>query len=137
MGYNEYRVNRYEWLVYSLSDLFLLLLIVCLVLLTWRAIAVREFAHRAVKKHLDKLDLQLLDDNVAMKAVWIKRDPSGYLRFWRSYNFEFSSTGHERYKGRIILLGNQIENIVLEPYRLPDEQVEPNHHPQSGDTIIH
>ena len=50
------------------------------------------------------MDLQLLDESVALRALWFKRSPDGQLR-WRSYNFDFTSTGDDRYQGRIILLG--------------------------------
>ena len=63
----------------------------------------------------------MLDDYVALNALWLKRDENGKLLPWRSYLFEFSSTGEERYNGKIIMLGRRIQSIQMEPYRINNE----------------
>ncbi len=80
----------------------------------------REIALRAAKAYCQKTDLFLLDDYVALNAQWVKRDEYGKMKAWRSYQFEFSSTGHERYNGKVIMLGDKVINIMLDPYRMPD-----------------
>ncbi|NKI19447.1 DUF3301 domain-containing protein [Spongiibacter sp. KMU-166] len=107
----------------ELSDLLLLLLVFAALLLTWSSLGARERALIAVRHHLKNQGLQLLDDNVALRALWLKRNPQGELKFWRRYHFEFSSLGDERYQGRIILLGQYTESIHLQAYRLPDERL--------------
>jgi hypothetical protein len=87
----------------------------------WRAQGTREMALRATRKHLKQQQLQLLDDNVALRAIWLKRNQHGQLTLWRRYVFEFTATGHERYKGCVITLGNRIESFDLEPHRFPDD----------------
>lgn len=108
----------------SLSDIALFLLFTLCLYFGWVAVQAREHAYAIVRKYCRTKDLLLLDQSVAFKAAWLKRDHSGRLRFWRSYKFEFSSTGDERYHGLIILLGKTVEAINLEPYRLPDKEVE-------------
>lgn len=98
-------------------DFFLIGLILLLGYFFSCALKARETAFYAVKAHCRQLDLQLLDDCVALTAFWAKRDKNGQLQAWRSYAFEFSSTGWERYNGKIIMLGSKIESIELEPYR--------------------
>lgn len=87
----------------------------------WRAQRTREIALRATRQHLQQQQLSLLDGNVALRAVWFKRNRQGELKLWRRYIFEFTATGHERYKGCVITLGNRVETYQLEPHRFPDD----------------
>jgi len=78
----------------------------------------REIAFIAVKVYCQKMDVLLLDEYVALNGQWLKRDDDGKFKAWRSYQFEFSSTGEERYNGRVILLGRRVITIQLDPYRM-------------------
>lgn len=100
-----------------------LLLIILLLLIGYywsSALKAREIALVAVKMHCQKMDVQLLDEYVALSAFWPKRDKQGQIKAWRSYQFEFTSTGDERYNGKLIMLGNVVLSIQLEPYRIQD-----------------
>lgn len=77
----------------------------------------REIVFIAVKQYCYEMDLLLLDENVALNGQWLKRDEWGKLKAWRSYQFEFSSTGNERYSGKAIILGRNVVSIQVEPYR--------------------
>jgi len=61
----------------------------------------------------------LLDQSVGIHRVWLKRDSDNRLRIWRNYQFEFTSTGDERYKGNVITLGEQVETVQLQVHRVP------------------
>ncbi len=98
-------------------DFFLIGLILSLGYFFSCALKAREIAFNAVKAHCRQLELQLLDDCVALTGFWGKRDENGQWQAWRTYAFEFSSTGWERYNGKIIMLGPKILSIQLEPYR--------------------
>jgi hypothetical protein len=54
---------------------------------------------------------------VGLRDIWLKRDLRGSLRFWRSYQFEFTATGENRYRGRVVTLGQQILSIELDAHR--------------------
>jgi hypothetical protein len=43
-----------------------------------------------------------------------RRDAHGRLAWHREYRFEFSANDHARHPGRIALLGQRVESIVLE-----------------------
>jgi len=103
-------------------------IISCLTLLAalwyWSsAKAAQEHAYHAVKQHCQRLDLQMLDDYVAFKTIRCQRDNHGRLKFLRLYQFEFSSTGNERYNGTITLDGRQTLHIHLEPYRIVENEL--------------
>lgn len=76
---------------------------------------VKEIALLAVQRYCRQSDIQLLDGYVALNALWCKRDQQSKLRAWRSYLFEFTASGNDRYQGRIVILGKEIQFIQLDP----------------------
>ena len=102
----------------ELQDLFWLTLIGFLCLAWWQGQKVKEIALRRARRECRDLDLQLLDDSVALRAIWLKRDDGGRIRVWRRYRFEFTSTGDERYTGEVVTLGVAVTGFHLAPYRL-------------------
>nr|WP_217364097.1 DUF3301 domain-containing protein [Marinobacterium sp. xm-d-579] len=86
----------------------------------YKGLAVRERALNAVESYCNKLDLQLLDQNVSLRALWLKRDDRGRLTPWRRYQFEFTTTGDQRYRGQVVLLGNRLESITSEAHKFED-----------------
>jgi hypothetical protein len=102
----------------SLADVLLLFLFFVLVWHLWHAQGIKQQALLAVREYCEQMDVQLLDDGIVLRGFWLKRNPRGQLQIWRSYLFEFSSTGDERYQGRIMLLGSVVESIELQPHRL-------------------
>lgn len=83
----------------------------------WRAKAIKDFVLAAAKKYCERMDVMLLDEAVYLRGLWFKRDRQGKLRVWRRFMFDFTTTGEERYLGRIIMLGQHVEHIELEVHR--------------------
>lgn len=109
--------KRDGWMV-ELKDLFWLTLVGLICLIWWQGQKVREVALARARRECGSLDLQLLDDSVALRALWLRRDPRGRVRLWRRYHFEFTSTGDERYGGQVITLGGQVTGVTLAPHRI-------------------
>jgi len=81
-----------------------------------------EIARKAGKRTCDEANVQFLDDTVARTALALVRDKSGGRVFRRVYRFEFSETGNSRLEGQLIMLGDRVESVTMEPYQmLPDE----------------
>lgn len=80
----------------------------------------QELAYHAVTQRCQQLQLQMLDQYVALQSIRLGRGALGHRHLIRTYGFEFSSTGNDRYCGQIILAGQQIESIQFDAYRLPD-----------------
>ncbi|HJS37304.1 MAG TPA: DUF3301 domain-containing protein [Burkholderiales bacterium] len=78
----------------------------------------RERAVSAGRAACERYGVQLLDDTVAFARLRLGRDADGRLRLRRTYSFEFSETGDNRRQGAIVMLGAQLEDLRLEPYRL-------------------
>jgi hypothetical protein len=117
--------KRQENRMLELTDIALLLVLAVPGYFFWRAVAIREQALHAVKRHLKQQDLQLLDDAVALRSVWLRRNKQQRLCIERIYQFEFSSTRVDRYNGRITLLDDQVVDIQLEAYRIEPLEHEP------------
>jgi len=78
----------------------------------------KEIALRTARDHCLAMEVQMLDGYVALNGLWLKRDKLRKMRLRRSFLFEFSSTGDERYNGTVLMLGRQVESIYMEPYRI-------------------
>jgi len=77
-----------------------------------------EVARRAGRRVCEAENLQFLDDTVARVAMAVARDESGRRVLRRSYRFEFSETGNTRLEGNLILLGDRLESVTMEPYQI-------------------
>ena len=78
----------------------------------------RERAVRAGRAACQRYDLQFLDDTVSFTRLRLKRGEDGQLKIVRTYTFEFSDTGNNRRHGAIVMLGGELEDLQLEPYRI-------------------
>jgi hypothetical protein len=101
-----------------LDDLILIALLLGAYLYWFDGQLAKEVALKAVKEYCLKLEVQMLDEYVALSSIRLRRDQAGKMRVQRTFLFEFSSTGNERYNGICITLGRQVESIQLEPYRV-------------------
>ena len=82
------------------------------------SLRVRERALKAGRAACERYSLQFLDDTVSFARIRLRRDAEGQLRIARTYVFEFSDTGNNRRHGAIVMLGGEIQDLQLEPYRV-------------------
>ena len=78
----------------------------------------RERALDAGRGACKRYGVQLLDETVQFAQLRPARDDEGRLRLWRTYTFEFSDTGDNRRHGAIVMLGGELQDLQLEPYKL-------------------
>jgi len=78
----------------------------------------RERALTAGRGACERYGVQLLDETVQFAQLRLARDDAGRLRLRRSYTFEFSDTGDNRRHGAIVMLGGELQDLQLEPYKL-------------------
>ena len=78
----------------------------------------RERAVQAGRAACQRYSLQFLDDTVSFARLRLRRDAEGQLKIARTYTFEFSDTGNNRRHGAIVMLGGELEDLQLEPYRM-------------------
>lgn len=78
----------------------------------------RERAVRAGHSACERYGLQFLDDTVSFTRLRLARDEGGQLKLARTYTFEFSDTGNNRRHGAIVMLGGEVADLHMEPYRM-------------------
>ncbi|MDP3589415.1 MAG: DUF3301 domain-containing protein [Methylobacter sp.] len=103
-----------------LDDLILIALLLGAYLYWFNGQRAKEIALKAVRAHCLNLDVQMLDEYVALSGIRLRREQAGNIRLQRTFLFEFSSTGNERYNGVCMMLGKRVESIQMEPYRFDD-----------------
>ena len=77
------------------------------------AIRVRELAVQAVTRAGKEDDYQVLDQAVHIRRVSLSRDQQGRWHVWRQYRFDYSFDGVERRQGHVIMLGKQLQAVVV------------------------
>ena len=95
-----------------------IVLIVAGALLWADSLRARERAVQAGRRACERYELQFLDDTVSFARLRLGRDEEGQLKIARTYTFEFSDTGNNRRHGAIVMLGGELADLQLEPYRL-------------------
>jgi hypothetical protein len=88
------------------------------VLLWLDSLRARERAVKAGRAACERYALQFLDETVSFTRIRLRRDGEGQLKIARTYTFEFSDTGNNRRHGAIVMLGGELEDLQLEPYRI-------------------
>jgi hypothetical protein len=104
-----------------MDTLFWILLITVLIAYFWQSGQFKGHARQLVQQHCKTLNLQLLDEGMVIKNIRPIRSPGGSLVLRRSYQFEFSSIGDQRYKGLIVLEGFRLIDISFDAYRVTGE----------------
>lgn len=100
----------------TLGNLFLFLLLATAGAWLWHAHGVRERALAAVQQHCKKMDVELLDANVAFRRLGLIRDARGQRRLARRYGFEFTVTGEQRHQGSILMFGSRPGPIEMDAH---------------------
>jgi hypothetical protein len=99
-------------------EAFALLLIVAGAFLWADSLKARERAIRAGRSACERYQLQFLDETVSFTRMRLARDEDGQVKISRTYTFEFSDTGNNRRHGAIVMLGADVADMHLEPYRM-------------------
>ena len=104
-------------------DFASLLVLVVLGLLVWfwlHSIRILEIAREAGRLICKQTGVQFLDDTVASTLLQLARDANGRRTLRRTYRFEFTETGDNRREGEVVMLGDRIESVTMEPYQILD-----------------
>ena len=96
-------------------ELLAFLLLLATGALWYSSLNVRELAVSEAKAVCAAEGMLLLDDTVAILRLGFARDGNGGLQLRRVYSFEYSDTGNDRSSGSIVMLGNQVLVIHLNP----------------------
>lgn len=100
------------------ASLFLLLALGALIWFWLHSLRILELAREAGRRACTRAEVQFLDDTVASTRLQWARDPQGRRIMRRIYGFEFTETGNNRRRGEVVMLGERIESVTLEPYQI-------------------
>jgi len=104
----------------SLEFLFWSLLAAALISFWWQSDRTKQFAMDKALLACKQQDLQFLDQTMVLRGLRPVRTSEGQLVLRRRYQFEFTTTGQARYKGKVTLLGNRVSSLELEPHIMPE-----------------
>ena len=102
----------------DIASSLLLLLLIALGWFWFASLRALEIARNTGRQVCRNANVQFLDDTVANIGLALVRDKTGRRVLRRTYRFEFSETGNTRLEGRLILLGNKVESVTMEPYQM-------------------
>jgi hypothetical protein len=80
------------------------------------ALRAREAAVKLMREACKRQGLQLLDDTVHGTRLAFARDGRGIVRVRRTFEFDFSDDGFSRRSGQVVMLGDEVESLRLDPY---------------------
>ncbi len=96
------------------QDLLLALASIGGVLVFWRnTLRAREQAIRVSRAACKTRGHQFLDDTVSLARLGVARGAQGWPLLRRTYEFEFSAVGYDRFVGSVTLFGTRVESVYL------------------------
>ena len=96
------------------ESLLIVLAVIAGVLIFWRnTLRAREEAIRVSRAACALQGHQFLDDTVALARLGIARGSAGWPLLRRTYEFEFSADGYDRFVGSVTLSGSRVESVYL------------------------
>ena len=98
------------------ADVLFIILMVAVASYWLNAMRSKEIAREAGKRACNTYDVTFLDDTVVIKKVRLRRNPRGQLSFYREYQFEFTSSGDNRCKAKLTMLGNRVLDTNMGVY---------------------
>ena len=103
----------------TLEQMILIVLVGFGVWIFWRQLAIRELALRHANAACSKADVQLLDQSIGLSKLRLSKLTGGGVGLLREYRFEFTSTGEQRYVGRIFMVGHTLQRVEMDAFREP------------------
>lgn len=101
----------------SFAELAVLLLICLLAWFWFDSIKARELGIAAARAACEREGVQLLDDTVSGSSLRLGRDENGRVAIRRAYEFEYSGSGYDRFRGAIVLLGREVVMLDVAGHR--------------------
>lgn len=83
----------------------------------FNSVRAREAGMRAARDGCAREGVQLLDDTVACRSTRFGRDDDGRVALRRVYDFEYSGSGQDRYRGSVALLGTDVTMLDIGEHR--------------------
>lgn len=102
-------MHTFEW--------FALIALGCLVWFWYDTIRAREAGLQVARATCQREGVQLLDDTVACRSTRLARDDNGRMVLRRVYDFEYSGSGNDRYRGSVMIMGKDVAMLDVSEHR--------------------
>lgn len=102
----------------QIYDLIFLFILCIAAWIWWWDRGIKQTAFLKCKQYCEDLDVQLLDDNIQIMKIGLEKNDQGQWQLLRVFQFEFTHTSEERYKGTLQILGRHVKHIELDPYKI-------------------
>ncbi|MGQ0429142.1 MAG: DUF3301 domain-containing protein [Gammaproteobacteria bacterium] len=86
-----------------------------LVLFWHSSLAARELANRIAAETCASANVQMLDGTVAIHRLRLVRAGDAPLAWRRTYVFDYTEDGYNRRRGFVVLTGDALDSVGLEP----------------------
>lgn len=83
----------------------------------WDNTQCNERALSFCRQLCERADVQLLDGTIVRQRMWLRRVDRG-VQLCRLYSFDFSGDNESRNCGYIVMLGRQVVESHMEPWRV-------------------
>lgn len=94
-------------------EVLILLAIVGFVWLLLDGVRVREKAIDAAREACEREHVQFLDETVSRARLRLERDELQRMKILRTYAFEYSVSGNDRFPGHIAMLGHTVSLVEV------------------------
>lgn len=94
-------------------EVILLLVILATAWFGFDTLRAREAALRVGARVCAEMNVQFLDQSVALARLQIARNARGHACFRREYRFEFSTDGTDRWSGVVTLLAARVDDVRM------------------------
>lgn len=108
-----------------MDALLTLILLFLVVWFLWSGIRSKEIACDVGLLHCQKHNVQFLDQTVERLKLKFTRDSRNNPCWYRSFRFEFATSGEHRYQGVIEMYGHRLKSIKMDPYPDPNLAEQP------------
>jgi len=99
---------------FAQEDLLITLAVLAGILAFWRnTLRAREEAIRVSRAACMSRGHQFLDDTVSLARLGVARGAHGWPLLRRTYEFEFSADGFDRFVGEVTLSGSRVESVYI------------------------
>ncbi|ENO90526.1 DUF3301 domain-containing protein [Thauera linaloolentis] len=80
----------------------------------------REAGLEAARRACQREGLQFLDETVVGHGLRLARDDLGHVVFRRGFDFEYSLSGDDRYRGAVVIEGRDVVLVDTAQHRIRD-----------------
>lgn len=100
------------------QDLFIVLFLILIGLFWWHDRGVKQKAYLLAKRRCEQIDVQLLDQNVRLTNMKLRKTEGGPFCIERTFGFEFTVTGERRYTGTLTMHGSRLHSFETQAHQL-------------------